>query len=127
MKYRLHVSALGLAIALACAAMAPTIADDETHIPISIKGHRFVPAEPTAPADKPVVFEVSNRDGTPAEFESKTLRVEKVVAGGGTISVQDPRVGARPLSLLRRLSRRDDGRLPRRPIRTRRVEPCSAR
>jgi plastocyanin len=88
MKKKLHVSAFGLAIALASAATAPTLAADETHIPISIKGHRFDPAEPTAPAGKPVVFEVSNRDGTPAEFESKALRVEKVVPGGGTVMVK---------------------------------------
>ena len=30
----------------------------------------------------------SNLDATPAEFESKTLRVEKVVAAGGKITVQ---------------------------------------
>ncbi len=88
MKHRLYLSALGLAIALASAATTPALADDQTHIAISIKGHHFDPAEPTAPAGKPVMFEVSNRDGTPAEFESKTLRVEKVVPGGGTVTVR---------------------------------------
>jgi hypothetical protein len=39
------------------------------------------------------VIEVTNLDPTPSEFESKTLRVEKVVPGGGKISVQ-----VRPLS-----------------------------
>jgi Cupredoxin-like domain len=31
---------------------------------------------------------VINQDSTPWEFERKTLRVEKVVAGGAKISVQ---------------------------------------
>ena len=87
MNKKLHVCALGLASALASAA-APTFAADETHIAISIKDHHFDPAEPTAPAGKPVVFEVSNRDGTPAEFESKALRVEKIVPSGGTVMVK---------------------------------------
>jgi hypothetical protein len=33
-------------------------------------------------------LKVTNQDPTPAEFESKTLRVEKVVAGGAKIKVQ---------------------------------------
>jgi len=55
---------------------------------IALKDHRFVPAELAAPANKPVVIEVTNQDPTPSEFESKTLRVEKVVAGGAKITVQ---------------------------------------
>jgi len=51
-------------------------------------GHRFIPAELAASANKPIVVEVTNQDSTPAEFESKTLRVEKVVAGGASIKVQ---------------------------------------
>ena len=53
MDKKRRASALGLAIALAAA--APAFAADETHIAISIKDHRFDPAEPTAPAGKPVV------------------------------------------------------------------------
>lgn len=89
MRKRTPLTAIGLALALAGA--APTtvaLADDETHVQISIKGHRFEPAELTAPPGKPVIIEVNNLDPTPAEFESKTLRVEKVVAGGGTITVK---------------------------------------
>jgi hypothetical protein len=55
---------------------------------LTLKDHKFSPAEPTAPAGKPVVIEVENRDTTPAEFESKALRVEKLVPGGGKITVQ---------------------------------------
>jgi len=87
MNRTLQIVFLGLALSLAGAPGA-AFADDATHIQLSIKGHRFDPAEPTAPAGKPLVIEVTNADPTPAEFESKALRVEKVVAGGGAITVR---------------------------------------
>lgn len=55
---------------------------------ISLQNHVFSPAEIHAPAGQPVTIVVSNLDATPAEFESKTLRFEQVVKGGGRISVQ---------------------------------------
>jgi hypothetical protein len=63
-------------------------AEDSATVRVSLKDHHFVPAEPTAPAGKPIVIEVTNLDGTPSEFESKTLRVEKVVAGGRKITLR---------------------------------------
>ena len=64
------------------------IADDSAKVSLTLKDHRFSPAEPTAPAGKPITIEVSNLDSTPSEFESKTLRVEKVVPAGGKVAVQ---------------------------------------
>jgi hypothetical protein len=83
---------LGLAIVVGIGASV-AVADELARVSVTLKDHKFSPAEPTAPAGKPVVIEVSNLDSTPSEFESKTLRVEKVVAGGGKISIQ-----VRPLS-----------------------------
>jgi len=65
-----------------------TGAEDSTMVHLSIKDHRFQPAEVQVPAAKPVTIEVRNLDATPSEFESKTLRVEKVVTGGGVITLQ---------------------------------------
>ena len=77
-----------LAIGLV-AAVAPAVrADDAAMVHLSLKDHRFAPAEAHAPAGKPIAIEIKNLDATPAEFESKTLRVEKVVTGGGSISVR---------------------------------------
>jgi hypothetical protein len=76
-----------LAAALATALSAPALADDAT-ISLVLKNHQFVPHEASAPAGKALAIVVSNQDGTPSEFESKTLRVEKVVAAGGTITVR---------------------------------------
>lgn len=58
-------------------------AQDAATLELSIKGHRFQPAELKAPAGKPLILRVKNLDSTPAEFESVSLRVEKVIAGNG--------------------------------------------
>ena len=81
---------LGLAAgALAVAAAFCGVARAEpAAVQLSLKDHRFAPAEISAPANQPVTIEVSNQDATPAEFESKQLRVEKVVAGNSKITVQ---------------------------------------
>ena len=82
-------SAVGFSLAIAIGMGAPVaVAEEATKISLTLKDHKFLPAEPTAPAGKPIVIEVENQDKTPAEFESKALRVEKVVPGGGKISVQ---------------------------------------
>ncbi len=79
-------SALFAAMALVVFGVAP--ADAAPAVKIALKDHRFMPAEPVAPANTPFTIVVTNQDSTPSEFESKTLRVEKVVQGGGTISLQ---------------------------------------
>jgi heme/copper-type cytochrome/quinol oxidase subunit 2 len=79
---------LSITAALAIGGAPPALAQDATSLSVALKDHRFVPAELTAPANKPVVIEVTNQDPTPSEFESKSLRVEKVVAGGAKIIVQ---------------------------------------
>jgi hypothetical protein len=62
----------------------------ETTISISIQGHRFRPAQIQAPANVPIILKVKNLDPTPVEFESVSLRVEKVVTGNseGTIRLR---------------------------------------
>jgi len=88
------LSLLGLGLAPVVALAAPAHAADEpAKVTLTLKDHRFSPAEPTAPAGKPIVIEVTNLDSTPSEFESKPLRVEKVVPAGGKVTVQ-----VRPLS-----------------------------
>jgi hypothetical protein len=78
---------LGAGLALTLAAPS-AFAEETARISLTLKDHKFSPAESTAPVGKPIVIEVTNLDSTPAEFESKTLRVEKVVSGGGKITVQ---------------------------------------
>jgi hypothetical protein len=74
-------------------AQTPVNAQEAVTLHISIKDHRFQPSELKAPANRPITLAVRNLDPTPEEFESRTLRVEKVVAGNSQITVQ-----LRPLS-----------------------------
>jgi Cupredoxin-like domain len=57
---------------------------------ITVKGHHFQPAEIRATANKRLTLRVKNLDSTPMEFESVSLRVEKVVAPGteGIINIR---------------------------------------
>jgi Cupredoxin-like domain len=48
---------------------------------LTIRNHQFSPNEIKVPANKRVKLTVVNADPTPEEFESKVLRVEKVIAG----------------------------------------------
>jgi hypothetical protein len=75
----------GLAIAAAVAsafATPPATAQDAAQVSISYANGHFEPAEPSAPADRPLVLHVRNTSAKSIEFESKSLRVEKVVAAG---------------------------------------------
>ncbi len=69
--------AFGVA-ALLILAPAGARADDLT---LTIKDHRFTPAEIKVPANKRVTITVVNDDVTPEEFESSALKVEKVIPG----------------------------------------------
>jgi hypothetical protein len=55
---------------------------------ITIKDHKFEPAELKVPANKRVTLTVVNDDPTPEEFESKVLKVEKVIPGKSKATVQ---------------------------------------
>ena len=56
-------------------------------IKLTLKDHRFTPAEITVPSGERFKIELTNQEPTAAEFESKGLKIEKIVAAGGTISV----------------------------------------
>jgi hypothetical protein len=68
---------LGLA-ALMTLAPVSVRAQDYT---VTIKDHRFTPEEIKVPANKRVTITVINDDPTPEEFESKPMKVEKVIPG----------------------------------------------
>jgi plastocyanin len=55
------------------------IADDATTLEVSIKDHKFEPAEVKAAAGSAIVFKVKNLDAAPIEFESEPLQFETVV------------------------------------------------
>lgn len=81
-----HVALIVTAVLALAAISARAIdlhAQEAASTAISVKGHRFQPAQIQAPANRPLSIRVTNLDAAPMEFESVTLRVEKVIAGGG--------------------------------------------
>ena len=52
-------------------------------VELAVKNHRFEPAEIHAPPNRPIVLSIRNLDAAPIEFESVSLRVEKVIAASG--------------------------------------------
>lgn len=70
-----------LAVGLFLAGDPPALAQQAATVTVSVKNHRFQPAEVQAPAKVPIELHVKNLDPTPMEFESVSLRVEKVVTG----------------------------------------------
>jgi len=54
---------------------------DKTDFAIAIKDHKFSPDRIEVPAGKKVKLVVENQDATPEEFESHSLKVEKVIPG----------------------------------------------
>ncbi|MDR3466382.1 MAG: cupredoxin domain-containing protein [Xanthobacteraceae bacterium] len=78
-----HVAARGFAVlALTAAVVLPARAQDAAQVSIGYANQRFEPAEASAPADRPLVIHVRNGGAKAIEFESKSLRVEKVIAPG---------------------------------------------
>ena len=53
----------------------------EPEFVLTIRDHRFTPAEIVVPANAKVKLVVDNQDPTPEEFDSHALNREKVIAG----------------------------------------------
>ena len=74
-----------LSLCAACAVAAFTCAsvhaEDAYSATITIREHRFEPAELHVPAGKRVALTVINADPLSEEFDSAALKVEKVIAG----------------------------------------------
>ena len=74
----MQIKPLVLAAALAVAA-APTFAD--APLQLTLKDHKFTPATIRVKAGQPNVIKLTNNDDSAEEFDSSSLKVEKVVAG----------------------------------------------
>jgi hypothetical protein len=78
------VLAAPLALALGAAA-SPAFADT---IELKLQNHAFTPSSFKVKAGVAFSIKVKNLDDTPAEFESHTLKVEKVIAGQSEATVR---------------------------------------
>jgi plastocyanin len=74
-------------LAATLATSATAWAAGEPEFGLVLEGHKFKPDRLEVPAGKKLKFLVENRDATPAEFESETLKVEKVIPGKGKATV----------------------------------------
>jgi plastocyanin len=55
---------------------------------ITIKDHKFTPAELEVPADKAFSILVKNEDASPEEFESHDLKREKIIKGNSEATIK---------------------------------------
>ena len=74
------VSALLLAVPVLAVAADPEFA-------LTIKDHKFTPAELKVPAGQKIKLTIDNQDATPEEFESHELNREKVIPGKSKLSI----------------------------------------
>ena len=75
-------------LAFCCAASGPAQAQEPPVFRLLMKDHRFDPPRLTVPAGIRFVLMVRNGDDTPAEFESTTLNVEKIISPGREATVR---------------------------------------
>lgn len=76
-------------VTLALFALLPMLAgaaEPQTYT-LTLRNHRFVPAQLVIPANTKVKLLIVNEDATPEEFESHELNREKIVTGKGRITV----------------------------------------
>jgi plastocyanin len=83
-KFGRSIGLFALASLAAAAVVGPRIAtaDDTVTLSLTLKDHKFDPAEVNAPAGVPIEFHVKNQNGIVSEFESSDLHFEKIVPNG---------------------------------------------
>ena len=67
-------------------AAAPAAADGP--IAVTLQNHKFTPSVIHVKANTPSIIALTNRDATAEEFDSTSLKVEKVVAGNSSGNVR---------------------------------------
>src|SRR3982074_3179733 len=82
--------ALAAICAIAILPASPSRAQQATELQVTYSKGQFQPSELRAPADKPITLRVKNQDAKAMALETKSPRVEKVVAANseGVINVR---------------------------------------
>jgi hypothetical protein len=81
----MHIRLPALLAALLCICN-PALAEES--FTIVFKDHRIVPAELQVPAGRNITLIVDNQDATPEEFESHSLKREKVIPENSRATVK---------------------------------------
>jgi cupredoxin-like protein len=76
------------ALAAAALALAATAAFADGPIPVTLKDHHFTPAVIHVKAGEPAIIALANNDDQAEEFDSTSLKVEKVVAAHSSGNVR---------------------------------------
>ena len=79
-----------LMASLLLVATSALAADPTLEIPITIEKNRFQPDEIKVKAGVPFVLVITNNGKGAEEFESKELRIEKVIPAGKTVKLKVP-------------------------------------
>jgi hypothetical protein len=82
MRTKTIAALVGAVAALSIAGSA--LAQQGGALTLTVKDQKFQPRELRAPANTPLTLTIKNLDAKSMEFESVSLRVEKVVVGNGT-------------------------------------------
>jgi len=94
MKRMVMAGVAGLLLGAALAATLPAGAQAPQEIPLVIEKNRFQPDVIKVKAGAPFVLVITNKDKGPEEFESKDLRIEKIIPGGKTVRLKMPALKA---------------------------------
>jgi hypothetical protein len=89
------VSGAAVVVIIAFTTAGVARAENSIEILLTYKDKKFDPAEINAPANTPIVIKFRNLDKDAMEFESDSLKIEKVVAAGkdATIKVKAQKPG----------------------------------
>jgi hypothetical protein len=94
-----RMRSLFMLLALVAMMTLPPAAVRADGLTLTLKDHKFTPEEIKVPANKRVEITLVNEDATPEEFDSKALKVEKVVPGKskGVVRIGPLKPGRYPL------------------------------
>ena len=91
---------MALGVAFSTLGVVSAAAADEFVVTLTLSNHVFTPSEVKVPANRPLTVVVKNEDDAAEEFDSKDLKIEKVIAAKstGTFRVKPLKPGSYPFS-----------------------------
>ena len=88
-----RIAATLAVLLIGCLLAVPRLLDaagDPTDVALVIENNRFQPEEIKVKAGASFVLVITNKDKKAEEFESKDLRIEKVIPAGKTVRLKMP-------------------------------------
>lgn len=79
---------LPMVFLLAAAVIPPTPASADEPVEVHLKNHKFSPSVIKVKANKPSMITLHNDDGSADEFDSASLKIERVVPGHAKANIR---------------------------------------